>query len=343
MPGRLRRLHAVLALAAPVAAAMAAPVVLALAALVCTGHALAQSAPYPVKPIRLVIGFAPGGAADHVARSMSDELGKALGQPVVVENKPGSGSSIAAALVAAAPPDGYTLLIASPSSISVNPALNPKLTYAPRDLAPVTRITTSPLVLAVNPATGIQSVPDLIAAARKEPGKLNYSTSGNGSAPHLGAALFCQLTGVEMTHVPYRGGSLAIQSVMAGETELTFGTSPSVLAQVSGGRLRALAVSTRERSALVPGLPGMREAGLPAYNLEFWYGIFVPAGTPAAIVRKIYDATVVAMGQANVKGALARDGTEVSLSASPEQFDRFLIEDGKFWVDLVKTAKVKIE
>ncbi len=309
----------------------------------CSVAAWAQPAAYPNHPIRLVIGFAPAGAADTVARAMSDAFGKALGQPVLVDNKPGNGSSIAADLVAKSPPDGYTLLIASPSSISVNPALNPKLTYKPGELLAVTRMTTSPLVLAVNPATGIQSVPDLIAAAKKDPGKLNYSTSGNGSAPHLGAALFTQLTGAQMTHVPYRGGSLAIQSVMAGDTQLTFGTSPSVLPQASGGRLRVLAVSTRERSPLVPDVPGMREAGLPEYNLEFWYGMFVPAGTPAPIVRKIYEATVSAMQQPAVKAALAREGTEVSLSPSPEAFGSFLVEDGKFWGGLVKSAKVKIE
>jgi tripartite-type tricarboxylate transporter receptor subunit TctC len=305
--------------------------------------AFAQAAPYPSRPIRLVIGFAPAGAADTVARAMSDAFGKALGQPVVVDNKPGNGSSIAADIVAKSAPDGYTLLIASPSSISVNPALNPKLAYTPADLLPVTKVTTSPLVLAVNPATGIRSLPELIAAAKKEPGKLNYSSSGNGSAPHLGAALFTQLTDAQMTHVPYRGGALAIQSVIAGDTQLTFGTPPSVLAQASGGRLRALAVSTRERSPLVPDLPGMKEAGLPDYNLEFWYGMFVPAGTQPAIVKKIYDATVSAMQQPSIKAALAREGTEVSLSASPEQFGAFLVDDGKFWVQLVKDAKVKVE
>ncbi|MDM0021035.1 Bug family tripartite tricarboxylate transporter substrate binding protein [Variovorax saccharolyticus] len=317
--------------------------VLALGLCALAGTALAQPGDYPSKPIRLVIGFAPGGAADYVARAMSDALGKSLGQPVVVDNKPGNGSSIAAELVAKAPPDGYTLLIASPSSISVNPALNPKLAYSARDLKAVTKMTTSPLVLAVNPATGIQSIADLIAAAKKDPGKLNYSTSGNGSAPHLGAALFSQVTGVEMTHIPYRGGSLAIQSVMAGDTQLTFGTSPSVLPMASGGRLRALAVSTSERSPLVPGLQGMKEAGLPGYNLEFWYGMFVPAGTPPAIAKKIFDATTAAMQQPSVKASLARDGTEVSLSSSPEQFEAFLAEDGKFWVKLVKSANVKVE
>ena len=314
---------------------------LALSALACTTWA--QSATYPSKPIRLVVGFAPAGAADIVARSMSDAFSKALGQPVIVDNKPGAGSSIAADIVAKSPPDGYTLLIASPSSISVNPALNPKLPYKPADLTPVTKMTTSPLVLAVNSATGIRSVSELIAAAKKNPGKLNYSSSGNGSAPHLGAALFTQLTGAEMTHVPYRGGALAIQSVMAGDTQVTFGTSPSVLPQVGGGRLHAIAVSTRERSPLVPDLPGMKEAGLPEYHLEFWYGMFVPAGTPPAIIKKIYDATITAMQQPSVKASLAREGTEVSISDSPEKFVSFLAEDGKFWANLVKSANVKVE
>ncbi|WP_298933498.1 tripartite tricarboxylate transporter substrate binding protein [uncultured Ramlibacter sp.] len=317
--------------------------ILALGLGAIAGSSSAQPAPYPSKPIRLVVGFAPAGAADYVARAMSDAFGKALGQTVVVDNKPGNGSSVAADLVAKAPADGYTVLIASPSSISVNPALNPKLGYKPSDLLAVTKITTSPLVLAVNPNTGIRSVADLVAAAKKDPGKLNYSTSGNGSAPHLGAALFSLLSGAEMTHVPYRGGAPAVQSVMAGDTQLTFGTSPSVLPQANGGKLRAIAVSTRERSPLVPDLPGMKEAGLPDYNLEFWYGVFVPAATPPAVVKKLFDAATAAMQQPSVKAALAREGTEVSLSGSPEQFASFLVDDGKFWVNLVKSANVKVE
>jgi tripartite-type tricarboxylate transporter receptor subunit TctC len=303
---------------------------------------MASTASYPTRPVRVVVGFAPGGAADTVARAMSDAFGKALGQTVVVENKPGNGSSIAAELVARAPADGYTLLIASPSSISVNPALNPKLPYKRQDLLPITKMTTSPLVLAVNPETGIRSVADLVTAAKNAPGKLDYATSGNGSAPHLGAALFAKLTGAEMTHVPYRGGALAIQSVMANETQLTFGTSPTVLPMV-GPRLRAIAVSTRERSPLVPDLPGMKEAGLAQYHLEFWYGMFAPAGTPPGVVRRIHDATTAAMQQDAVKATLAREGTEVSLSASPDAFAQFVDDDDRFWVDLARSAKVKVD
>lgn len=305
--------------------------------------AAAQAPAYPAKPIRMLVGFAPGGAADYVARAMSDAMGKAIGQPIVIENRAGAGSSIAAEAAAKAAPDGYTILIASPSSISVNPALNPKLGYTARDLMPITKVTTSPLVVAANPGTGINSIKDLIDKAKKAPGTLNYATSGNGSAPHLGAALFLQITGVQMTHIPFRGGGPAVQSVIAGDTQLIFGTPPSVLPMVQGGRLRGLAVSTRERSALVPGVAGMAEAGLPEYGIEFWYGFFVPVGTPPAIIKKIFDATTVAMQQPSVKAALAREGTDVALSSSPEQFAAFLNEDAKFWVKLVKDAGVKID
>lgn len=316
----------------------------ALAWAVVGASAHAQSAaPYPNKPVKLLVGFAPGGAADHVARSMSDAFGRALGTSVVVENRAGAGSSIAAEIAAKAPADGYTVLIASPSSISVNPALNPKLGYSPKDLAPVTKITTSPLVIAVNPSIGIHSLQDLMARAKKEPGRINYATSGNGSAPHLGGALFTQLANVELTHIPFRGGGPAIQSLIAGDTQVTFGTPPSVLPMIQAGRLKGLAVSTTERTALVPGVPGMREAGLPEYSIEFWYGIFVPAATPAPVVKKIYEAAQWAMGQPNVKAALAREGTDVELSKSPEQFAAFLQEDAKFWVKLVKSAGVKLD
>jgi tripartite-type tricarboxylate transporter receptor subunit TctC len=217
------------------------------------GNAWAQA--YPSKPVRLVVGFAPGGAADTVARAIGDQLGRVLGQPIVIENRAGAGSSIAAENVAKSPPDGYSILIASPASISVNPALNAKLNYKPGDLAPVTKVSTSPLLIVVNPATGITSVKELVARAKKEPGKLNYATSGVGSAPHFGAALFSQVTGVEMVHVPFKGGAPAVVSVVAGDTQLTFATPPSVLGMVKGQRLRALAVTSPERSPLMPEVP----------------------------------------------------------------------------------------
>lgn len=309
----------------------------------CSQLALAQAQAYPSKPVKLVVGFAPGGAADFVARAIGESLSRALGQPIVIENKAGAGSSIAAEAVAKSAPDGYTLLIASPSSISVNPALNAKLGYKPSDLQPVTKLTASPLVIAANPATGITSVKDLIAKAKAAPGTLNYATSGNGSAPHLGAAHFSQVADVKMQHIPFRGGAPAIQSVIAGDTQLTFGTPPSVLPMIQAGRLRGLAVSTLERTPLFPDLPGMKEAGLPDYAIDFWYGFFVPAGTPPAIVQKLYAATQMAMQVPSVKAALAREGTDVSVSSSPADFAAFLARDEKFWVRLVKDAGVKLE
>jgi tripartite-type tricarboxylate transporter receptor subunit TctC len=301
----------------------------------------AQSWP-AAKPIRLVIGFAPAGAADYVARTISEPLGRALGQTVVVENRAGAGSSLAADHVSKAPADGYTLLIASPSSVSVNPALNPKLAYT-KDLAPVTRVTSSPLVLAVNPQAGIGSLQELIALAKKKPGSLNYTSSGNGSAPHLGAAHFSAVAGVEMVHIPYKGGAPAIAAVVAGDAQLTFGTPPSVLPMVQSGRLKALAVTSPERTPLVPNVPGTAEAGLPNYSMSFWYGLFVPAGTPPDVTKKLFDATQEVLQRADVKAALAREGAEVALSKSPEEFAAFLVDDNRFWTKLVKDSGVKAE
>ena len=306
-----------------------------------TIDALAQG--YPSKPVRLVVGFSPGGAADVVARTLGEGLGRALGQPIVIENRAGAGSSIAAENVAHSAPDGYSVLIASPAAISVNPALNPKLSYRPNELVPITKVSASPLLIVVNPATGITSVDELIAAAKKSPGKLNYATSGIGSAPHFGAVQFSKVTSIDMVHVPYKGGGQAVVSVVAGETQLTFATPPSVLPMVRAGRLRALAVTNHDRSPLMPEVPGMAEAGVPEFSIAFWYGFFVPVGTPPEIVKKLFEATTIAAQRPEFKAALAREGTEVALSNSPEDFAAFLAEDAKFWVRLVKESGAKAE
>jgi tripartite-type tricarboxylate transporter receptor subunit TctC len=239
----------------------------AAAALWAAAGALQAQSSFPSRPIKLVVGFAPAGAADFVSRTLGEPLSRALGQPIVIDNRPGAGSSIAAEYVAKSAPDGYTLLIASPSSILVNPLLM-KLGYdAKRDLLPVTKVTSSPLVVAANPSVGATTLKELIEAAKRQPGKLNFASSGNGAAPHLAAVLFMKLAGVEMVHVPYKGGGPAVQSVLAGETQLSFATPPSVLPLVQAGRLRALAVTSRNRTPLVPGVPGMAEAGLPDYEI----------------------------------------------------------------------------
>jgi tripartite-type tricarboxylate transporter receptor subunit TctC len=308
--------------------------------LVAACEAFGQS--YPSRPVRLVVGFAPGGAADIVARTLSEPLARSLAQPIVIDNKPGAGSSIAAEHVAKSPADGYTLLIASPSSILVNPLLNPKLGYQLfKDLAPISKVTASPLVVAVNPALGISTLREFIEQARKQPGKLNFASSGNGSAPHLAAVLFQRVAGVELVHVPYKGGAPAVQSVLSGDTQVSFATPPSVLALVQAGRLRALAVTSRERTALVPGVPGMAEAGLPEFEISFWYGFFAPAGTPGEILKRVFDATSVALLSPQVNKALAGEGTETSGSRSPADFASYLAEEARLWSRLVKESGIK--
>ena len=306
------------------------------------GQVLGQS--YPARSIRLVVGFAPGGAADLVARTLQEPLQRNLGQPIVVDNRPGAGSSIAAEHVAKSAADGYTVLIASPSSILVNPLLSPKNPFDPlKELAPVSKVTSSPLVVAVNPAVGVTSLRELIELAKKNPGKLNYATSGNGSAPHMAAVLFRRVAGVDIVHVPYKGGAPAVQSVLAGDTQLSFATPPSVLPLVQAGRLRALAVTSRSRTPLVPGVPGMAEAGLPDYELSFWYGFFVPTATPAEVTRRLYAATSEALRAPSVGPALGREGTEVSGSTSPADFAAFLRQEAPLWARLVKESGAKAE
>jgi tripartite-type tricarboxylate transporter receptor subunit TctC len=301
-------------------------------------------AQYPNKAVKLVVGFAPGGAADQVSRAYQESLSKELGQPVVVENRAGAGSSIAAEYVAKAAPDGYTLLIASPSSILVNPIISPKPGFDPkRDLLPVTRVSSSPLVVAANAGIGVASLRELIAYAKKNPGKLYYGSSGNGSAPHLAGVLFSQLAGVEMVHVPFKGGAPSVQALLAGDIQLSFATPPSVLPHVQSGRLRGLAVTSRERTPLVPGVPGMIEAGLPDYEISFWYGFFFPAGTPREAVKRMFDATHAAAANPAVGRVLEVGGTETAGSKSPEEFAAFIAEDAKLWTRVVKDAGVKAD
>jgi tripartite-type tricarboxylate transporter receptor subunit TctC len=299
---------------------------------------------YPTKPIRLVVGFAPGGAADIISRAMSDPLARALGQGIIVDNKPGAGSSLAAEFVARSAPDGYTIMIASQSGMIVNPLVNPAVKYdTQRDFAAITQVTSSPLVVAVNPSVPVKSIRELIAEAKKSPGKLNFATSGNGSLPHLATALFDALAGIEMVHIPYKSGGLSVQSVLAGDTQVTFATAPSVMPLVQAGRLRGLAVTTRGRSPLIAGLPGMEEAGLPNYNLSIWYGFFAPAGTPREIIMRLFQGTTQALEDAKLKDVLARDGTETAASRSPESFAAFLREEAGVIARVIRETGAKFD
>jgi tripartite-type tricarboxylate transporter receptor subunit TctC len=246
--------------------------------------------------------------------------------------------------VARASPDGYTILIASQSGMIVNPVINKNTSYnTERDFATISKITSSPLVVAVNPALPVHSISELITAAKKAPGKLNFASSGNGSVPHLAGVLFGALTGVEMVHVPYKSGGQSVQSVLAGDTQVTFATSPSVLPLVQGGRLRALAVTSRERTPLVPGLPGMEEAGLANYDMSVWYGFFAPAGTPGEVIRRLFDATALALQNPNLKQVLAHDGTELTGSRSPEDFAAFVREETRLWARIIRESGVKLD
>src|SRR5262245_9111296 len=315
---------------------------LALIVAVSAGAASAQT--YPTKPIRLVVGFAPGGAADIIARTMSDPLSRALGQGIIVDNRPGAGSSVAAELVAKAAPDGYTIMIASQSGMIINPIINKNVGYSTaRDFLAITQVTSSPLVVAVNPSLKVSSIAELVAEAKKSPGKLNYATSGNGSLPHLATALFVALTGVKMEHVPYKSGGQSVQSVLAGDTQVTFATAPSVMPLVQGGRLRGIAVTTRARSALIAGLPGMEEAGLSGYNVSIWYGFFAPAGIPRDIAARLFQATVQSLQEPRLKQVLATDGTEALASASPEAFAAFLREETEVTTRVIRESGAKFE
>ena len=304
----------------------------------------ASAQTYPTKPIRLVVGFAPGGAADIISRAMSDPLARALGQGIIVDNKPGAGSSLAADFVAKASPDGYTIIIASQSGMVINPLINKSVTYnTQRDFAAITQVTSSPLVVAVNPALPVKSIRELIAEAKKAPGKLNFATSGNGSLPHLATALFNALAGIDMVHIPYKSGGLSVQSVLAGDTQVTFATAPSVMPLVQAGRLRGLAITTRARSPLIPGLPGMEEAGVANYSVSIWYGFFAPAGTPREIVARLFQATTRALQDAKLKEVLARDGTEALGSASPEAFAAFLREEAEVTARVIRESGAKFD
>jgi tripartite-type tricarboxylate transporter receptor subunit TctC len=299
---------------------------------------------FPGKPVHLVVGFDAGGAADIIARAMSDPLSRALGQSIIVENKPGAGSSLAAAFVARAAPDGTTIIIASQSGMIVNPLINKNVTYdTQRDFAAITQVTSSPLVVAVNPSLPVKSIRELIAEAKKNPGKLNFSTSGNGSLPHLATALFNALAGIEMVHIPYKSGGLSVQSVLAGDTQVTFATAPSVMPLVQAGRLRGLAVTTRARSPLIPVLPGMEEAGVANYNVSIWYGFFAPAATPREIVMRLFQATTQTLQDAKLKEVLARDGTEALGSRSPEDFAAFLREDANVVARVIRESGAKFD
>ncbi|MCY1214437.1 Tripartite tricarboxylate transporter family receptor [compost metagenome] len=315
---------------------------LATSAFALSAHASPQLN-YPTKPIRLVIGFPAGGGADNTARLYGDALSRELGQPVIVDNKPGAGTTIAAEAVAKAPADGYTLYIATASLMGGDKVLYKNIRYDPSDFAPITRLVAAPMILAVNKDTGIRSVADLVAQAKAHPGALNYSSSGNGVITHLAGVYFTKLAGVQMTHVPFKGGAPSAQAVAAGDVQLTFGTAPSVKPMIDAGKVIGVAVTSAQRSPANPQLPTIAEGGVKGYDLSAWYGLFAPAKTPPEIIDKLFAATAKVMANPELKKKFLAQGDEVSVSSSVAEFREYAAREGKIGVELAISSGAKID
>jgi len=310
-------------------------VLLAAAAGVGVAGYAAAAETYPVKPVRVIAAFSPGGFVDLTARLVSGPLSAALGQQVVVENRAGAGGIVGTELVARAAPDGYTLTVGSAGTHAVNQSLYPKLPYnVLRDFQPVARLADAPSILAVHPSLPVRSVKDLIALARSRPGEIMYVSAGAGTSTHLAAALFEHLARVKLVHVPYKGGGPAMIAVVAGEVPVTFGTAASVSPHTRSGRLRGLAVTGGQRSALLPDLPTIAESGLPGYEMLNWLGMFAPAGTPRVVVEKLSSELVRIVRLPEVSGALQASGAEPS-PLGPDEFATFVKSEVEKWAKVV--------
>ncbi len=308
--------------------------------LIAAGAALAQ--PYPNKPIHWIVGFAAGGGADILARTVAPKLGEALGQQIVVDNRPGAAGNIAMEYVVKSPPDGYTWLMGSPGLAS-NPSLYPKLSFDPiRDFATVAMLGAVPNLMVVRQSLPATSVKEFIALARSNPGKLNFASSGTGSSLHLAAELLKSMANIEMTHVPYKGSSLAENDLIGGQVDVFFDVLPSAAPYVKAGRIRALAITDLKRSSLFPDLPTMDEAGVPGYRAVTWNAVLAPAGTPKEVIAKINFAVAKLLQSAEMKERFAAIGTE-PLLMTPDQFASFLREETTKWSGVIRKAGIKLE
>lgn len=313
---------------------------LLVALLATTGIAQAQE--WPNRPISLIVSYPPGGTADLMARTVATPLGKILGTSVVVENKPGASGQIAAAYVAKANADGYTLMLDA-SSYSVNPSLFPKLPYDPnRDFKTLAVLAQYPNVLLVNPSFPAKSVKELVAIAKAKPNSIAYASSGNGSAQHLAGALFEVQAGVEMQHIPYKGGGPALNDVVGGQVPVFFGSVASTKQYVDSGKLNALAVTGRRRASSMPTVPTMAEAGVPGYEVYEWNGIFAPAATPSSILIKLSDAIAKVMQSPEVRDRVISLGGE-PFQGNAEAADKFVKAQMVEWSKLVKSGKISVD
>jgi tripartite-type tricarboxylate transporter receptor subunit TctC len=306
---------------------------------VTSGVARAQA--YPARPVRLVIGYTPGGSADLTARLMGQWLSEKLGQSFVIENRPGGGTNIATEAVVRAAPDGYTLMLVAPAN-AINATLYDKLNFDfLRDIEPVAGIIRFPNVVVVNPALPINSIPELIAYAKANPGKLNMASSGNGSTIHMSGELFKMLTGINMVHVPYRGGAPALTDLLAGQVQVMFDNIPTCAEHVKSGKLRGLAVTSTTRSEVLPDLPVVADF-LPGYEASAWYGIGVPKGTPPEIIERLNKAVNEILADPKAKARFAELGA-ILLPGSAADFGKLLADETDKWGKVVKFAGAKVD
>ena len=311
------------------------------AALFAASAALAQT--YPNKPIRIIIAQAPGSATDVISRVVGNRLQESLGQPVVIEARPGAGGAVGTEAAARSAPDGYTLFMANNSTHGSNPALYAKLPYdAVNDFAPITLVAAVPYVLVVDPALPVKSVQDLIALAKSKPGKMNYASAGNGSTHQFCGELLKSMSGIDVLHIPYKGSPPAIAGLLGGEVSLMFANLTDIGSQIRSGKVKALAVTVTRRASLLPGVPTMSEAGLPGFDIGSWFGLLAPAGTPAPIVSRLNAETVKVLGRADVQSTLGAQGLEL-VPGSPEQFAAHIKSEIAKFTRIAKAAGIKAE
>jgi tripartite-type tricarboxylate transporter receptor subunit TctC len=314
---------------------------LALALVLLAGIAVSAQT-YPARPVRLIVPFAPGGSNDIMARLVGQKLGERLGQQFVVDNRPGASGIVGTDAAAKATADGYTVLMMS-LTLAVNPSLYAKLPYdTEKDLLPVSLVASAPLMLVVHPSVPAQTVPQFLAYARANPDKLNFGSGGAGTTPHLAGEMVKSMAALKMTHVPYKGGGPALADLVGGQIQLMLENIPSTLPHVKAGRLRALAVTGAKRSPLVPELPTLDEAGLKGFEIVGWNGLFVPAGTPHAIVAKLHAETSAVLALPEVKERLATLGAD-GVGSSPDEFAAFVRAELRKWAKVVREAGIKVE
>jgi tripartite-type tricarboxylate transporter receptor subunit TctC len=316
----------------------------ALAGMVAVAGNTALAQAYPVKPIRMIVPFPPGGTTDLLARTLGPRLSESLGEQVVVENRAGATGNIGADVAAKSAPDGYTLLIGQASNIAINITLMGRLLpYDPvRDFTPVTLLASTPNVLVVHPSLPVHSVRDLIALAKAKPGAINYATSGNGSPGHFCAELLKKLAGIDMVHIPYKGAGPALIDVVGGHASLYFTSMPSAQPFVPSGRLRVIAQTSARRSPSMPDLPTVAEAGFSGYDITSWWGVLTPAGVPKDIASRLHTEIVRILNTAEVKERLAGMGTDV-VSNTPEQFAAYIKAEISKWAKMIKDTGIKLE